>query len=307
MRLAESSLYRVKHKEQFTVKVPDYISSDIHLGLYSTYGIFVERIDLSNDNGLIRCEISNKINDGNYVIQAYILAGEEKKIISRSPGSHNIDRLPITLESDWWSTRSVETRSTTEDLNGNLLLKTAIKNLHEISPNQTFNVQVYSENATTIKIGLYDTSTGTMVADVTRWVRDNDYTCKVPSTVASGDYTLIPYELVSGKPVFVERSVDMPYIVDRLPLRVVSNIAKSLSVLEFETDANISVYPNPATEIINVSGEDIQQVSIYDMSGRQVSTAKNINTISVSNLSKGTYLVRVLTANGESTHKVIKK
>jgi hypothetical protein len=57
------------------------------------------------------------------------------------------------------------------------------------------------------------------------------------------------------------------------------------------TDKNlINIYPNPATDFINIKGA--QNVSITDLSGRVVITSVNSDEIDISSLSKGAYLVK---------------
>lgn len=69
-----------------------------------------------------------------------------------------------------------------------------------------------------------------------------------------------------------------------------------------------SVYPNPATNWIKVSGDDeISQVLIRDMQGRQVYVAENTNSeITISFLPKGMYLVEFSVKGERFIQKVMK-
>ena len=71
-------------------------------------------------------------------------------------------------------------------------------------------------------------------------------------------------------------------------------------------EANVTIFPNPVSSMLRVEGEGIQQVEIIDVNGRMVMTAKAGN-INVSNLADGVYMVRVVTENGVSTQKIVKK
>ncbi len=55
---------------------------------------------------------------------------------------------------------------------------------------------------------------------------------------------------------------------------------------------NINVYPNPATDMIKITGE-ISEVAIYSLQGQLVLTSFNRNSVDVSALSRGMYLVRL--------------
>ena len=67
------------------------------------------------------------------------------------------------------------------------------------------------------------------------------------------------------------------------------------------------MYPNPATDYVKVDGEGVEAVEIYSLAGALVASEKYENTVSVSNLAKGTYLVKVVTVNGVKVEKLIKK
>jgi hypothetical protein len=74
--------------------------------------------------------------------------------------------------------------------------------------------------------------------------------------------------------------------------------------------AQLSVYPNPATDILNISlsnGTRIETVNIYNVSGKLVNNFKlNGNQIDISQLNNGVYMVEVLTANGSYKTKFVK-
>ena len=78
------------------------------------------------------------------------------------------------------------------------------------------------------------------------------------------------------------------------------------SINEVE-NANVVLYPNPVTNILNIEAQGIQEVNVMDVNGRTVMTMQNTNRIDMSNLANGVYFVRVITANGVSTQKIAKK
>ena len=69
---------------------------------------------------------------------------------------------------------------------------------------------------------------------------------------------------------------------------------------------NLAVYPNPASNVVNVMGDGIETVQILDINGRTVMTAE-AGTINVSSLANGVYFVRAITAKGVATQKIVKK
>lgn len=75
----------------------------------------------------------------------------------------------------------------------------------------------------------------------------------------------------------------------------------------------VSVYPNPFVENLTVKVEEgsIKEIMIFDNSGRIIMTQKGNNLehqqIDTKNLSKGVYLLKLITEDGTKTFKVIKK
>ncbi|MBL4643883.1 MAG: T9SS type A sorting domain-containing protein, partial [Flavobacteriaceae bacterium] len=68
----------------------------------------------------------------------------------------------------------------------------------------------------------------------------------------------------------------------------------TLSLGNFVLD-NISIYPNPSKELIQVSGISIEQICIIDNLGRKVLTQKNSsNQIRINELTTGIYILKIV-------------
>ncbi len=83
----------------------------------------------------------------------------------------------------------------------------------------------------------------------------------------------------------------------------------ALGVSDNAVKSNLKVYPNPATDIVNVSSnKKIENITVIDMTGKKVQSFKAGNQINVSSLPKGTYILQVYYGEGavENT-KLIKK
>lgn len=85
----------------------------------------------------------------------------------------------------------------------------------------------------------------------------------------------------------------------------------SLSTKDFMKNT-VSVYPNPASDVLHfdVKNEStIEKAVLFDISGRTVREYNNItnNTLSVSDLQNGTYILKLVSNKGVFTQKVIKK
>jgi len=73
--------------------------------------------------------------------------------------------------------------------------------------------------------------------------------------------------------------------------------------------STVTIYPNPAQHTLHIeSSEAVEQVSVYDISGRELMQVANpAQSIDISTLANGIYLVKVRTAVGETVKKIVKQ
>lgn len=71
----------------------------------------------------------------------------------------------------------------------------------------------------------------------------------------------------------------------------------------------VSIYPNPATDVINITTDNqVQRVEIFNMQGQLVKVESGeVTSVSVKDLANGVYTMKLTTDNGTSLHKLIKK
>ena len=84
--------------------------------------------------------------------------------------------------------------------------------------------------------------------------------------------------------------------------------ASTLSISEEEL-MSISIYPNPATDLISISGVDnIKSIKVYSILGSLEKEVFNTNQIDISELSSGIHLIKVDNGTGTAfTEKIIKQ
>src|SRR5690554_236468 len=87
----------------------------------------------------------------------------------------------------------------------------------------------------------------------------------------------------------------------KLALDDITVSSEPLSTSNFELDS-FSMYPNPATDIINFNEETTGE--IYDLNGKRVLSFGNTATVNVEQLTKGIYIVR--TDKGATSKLIIK-
>ncbi|RKV88729.1 MAG: T9SS C-terminal target domain-containing protein [Bacteroidetes bacterium] len=82
----------------------------------------------------------------------------------------------------------------------------------------------------------------------------------------------------------------------------------SMTDIENVSATATKVYPNPVVDRLNVeTEEDVLYIRVYNMYGVEVARIANANAIDLTSLAAGNYLVRVQTATGVSTHRIVKK
>ncbi len=87
----------------------------------------------------------------------------------------------------------------------------------------------------------------------------------------------------------------------------------ALSVNE-QLATKFNLYPNPATNVVNITNVEnmqVNQITVYNLAGKQVSTQDYNNQaeihLNVENLASGTYLLYLQTAQGTAVKQFIKK
>ena len=88
----------------------------------------------------------------------------------------------------------------------------------------------------------------------------------------------------------------------------------SVDVSEMLSSANIKVFPNPASEQLNIHFNEYQnniiEMSILDMTGRTLLANKLLNQqnrVQLTNFAKGTYFLKLQTGSERSIHKFVVK
>ena len=82
------------------------------------------------------------------------------------------------------------------------------------------------------------------------------------------------------------------------------------SVSDAENDMSYSVFPNPMSDILNITSREYATAFIYDLSGKEIlkiDIQQGITSMDVSELQRGIYFLSITNLNTISTQKIIKK
>ncbi|WP_027383866.1 DUF5074 domain-containing protein [Epilithonimonas caeni] len=85
-------------------------------------------------------------------------------------------------------------------------------------------------------------------------------------------------------------------------------VSSSLAVNDNVKKINLSIYPNPTADVLNIKTQDkIFEISVFDITGKVINTKIVDGKINVSQLLKGNYILRVVTDKAIYQEKFIKK
>ncbi len=132
----------------------------------------------------------------------------------------------------------------------------------------------------------------------------SDFTGKIKldgtSYTATGGIVTIPDIPAGSHSITKDTSTNLYYI----------KTAYTLAVSQADLKTEISVYPNPVADYLNISvgKQSVKEVKIYSVSGALIKTASLKGTsIDVRELNSGIYMISVTTDKGVITKKIIKK
>ena len=160
----------------------------------------------------------------------------------------------------------------------------------------------FTDAGESFQIGMLTNSDGTDGQQVTG-------TIAIPPDAAIGNTSMRVfklYNLYTDAPCETEDGFDYGQVEDYL-----INVSAPVAGAGEFTSANFKYYPNPVTNVLNVSYvKNITGVEVFNLVGQKVinkTVNQNDAQVDMSALSTGTYMVKVSSAEGSKTIKVIKQ
>ena len=88
-----------------------------------------------------------------------------------------------------------------------------------------------------------------------------------------------------------------------------SNTVNGMTGIGNYGDNEVRIYPNPASNVLNIEGDNLKEATLYSAIGtlvRKVTLSNTVNSVNVGGLSKGIFFVKITTADGNViTRKVV--
>ena len=73
-----------------------------------------------------------------------------------------------------------------------------------------------------------------------------------------------------------------------------------------EEEINLTVFPNPANDIVNISTTENYTLTITDINGKKIDSQVENDRLDISNFNSGIYFLRISTDKGNKTIKLVK-
>ncbi|OXB24204.1 pectate lyase [Flavobacterium tructae] len=171
----------------------------------------------------------------------------------------------------------------------------------------TLTARLKIESSTTITYTTASPSTLTLVFD-----SNFTGTIKVNNVSYTASAGIVTASIPTGSNTITKGSVaNLFYISTDYNSGSTLRTAQTSSEITSESKTSkVILYPNPVADVLyfSESVQSIEKVQVYNMSGTLVkSVGKNVESIDVSNLISGTYLVKVYTNEGSFNQTVLKK
>lgn len=115
---------------------------------------------------------------------------------------------------------------------------------------------------------------------------------------------------------FYTNNLNSPKVVkfDNIKLSAIQSLPPYILSVNDQLAAKFNMYPNPATNVVNITNSEnmlVNQVTVYDIAGKQLSTQafnnENEIQLNVENLTSGTYMLHLQTEEGTAVKKLVKK
>ncbi|MBF6610599.1 MAG: T9SS type A sorting domain-containing protein [Chryseobacterium sp.] len=156
--------------------------------------------------------------------------------------------------------------------------------------------------------------TSSYAATTGTWVPNTWYRVKIEGTATGLNYYLNGTQIFSGQFYTTYAFTGLRFVHDNYAGsayidRIAINNEAALSTSEIvKRTESISIYPNPTSDILNIgTKEKVQSASIFDMTGRKIEARVMNNTVDVTSLERGTYIINIQTEKGTTSEKFIKK
>ncbi len=167
----------------------------------------------------------------------------------------------------------------------------------------TFPTQINVNSATSIDLKTIVTDDDNASASIVKAVKSNSNPNVVSAVINLNDELVLTPQGNGTAEVVISFNSNGKVVEKTLTVNATSGVLSTVEVKKTE----LSIYPNPATDILNIKTQDkVVNVSIFDASGRLVNAKFENGQVNVSTLAKGIYIVKIVTDKAVYQQKLMK-
>lgn len=163
--------------------------------------------------------------------------------------------------------------------------------------------EITLSGTTTIDLKNVASDTDNLSVAIVKSVKSNSNSTAVSAEVNVNDELVLTPQSAGTASVIISFNSNGKVVEKTLTV-----ISSSLAVTSDIKKLELSIYPNPTTDILNIKTQDnIMDVFVYDVSGKQINVKANNGKVNVTTLPKGTYILKVVTDKAAYQQKFIKQ
>ncbi|QOG02956.1 T9SS type A sorting domain-containing protein [Flavobacterium sp. MDT1-60] len=169
----------------------------------------------------------------------------------------------------------------------------------------TLTARLKIESSTSITYTTTSASTLTLVFD-----SNFTGTIKVNNVSYTASAGIVTASIPAGSNTITKGSVANLFYISTHYTGGTARMAQTTEVVAEPETAKMILYPNPVADVLYLtkSTQAVEKVQVYNMSGTLIKSAgKDAESIDLSNLIQGTYLVKIYTNDGSFNQTILKK
>ena len=198
-------------------------------------------------------------------------------LLFRNDGTNKYEEISL-IQSQYRAGRDIEIVDIDDDNDNDIIVGGNFGVYWAKNDNSTFTRQVISANS--------EAGTGTG-SDA------NAFGVEIADMDDDGDFDVVYTSYTGNKVAWLENKIE-----------------ETLSTTNVSLETNIKIYPNPTSSILTIDTNhsiEIESIKLYNIQGRVIKTYQNTNTIDITTLESGMYLLNILYKKGTITKQIIKQ
>lgn len=167
----------------------------------------------------------------------------------------------------------------------------------------TFPSQVSVNGATTIDLKTVISDADNLSLAIVKSIKSNSNTAILSAVINVNDELVLTPQGSGAADIILSFNSNGKVVEKTLTVNVVTSTLATAEVQKIQ----LAIYPNPTADVLNIKTQDkIINAVIFDLSGKVINEQINNGQINVSSLTKGMYILKVVTDKAVYQQKFIK-